>query len=112
MHHSVPVIEGIIPSLLTVGGIDYAVTKIQHSFGSSLDSLTVPASVKGMGSSIRNCVNLRTIKLSSPLMPGIDVETLKSVDTLTCKILVPEGCLDAYRLSVGEICFPTDFVCA
>lgn len=89
--------NAIIPSLLTVGGIDYAVTKIQHSFGSSLDSLTVPASVKGMGSSIRNCVNLRTIKLSSPLMPGIDVETLKSVDTLTCKILVPEGCLDVYK---------------
>ena len=30
-------------------------------------------------------------------MPGIDVETLKSVDTLTCKILVPEGCLDVYK---------------
>lgn len=30
-------------------------------------------------------------------MPGIDVETLKSVDTLTCKILVLEGCLDVYK---------------
>ena len=85
------------------GGIDYAVTKIQHSFGSSLDSLTVPASVKGMGSSIRNCVNLRTIKLSSPLMPGIDVETLKSVDTLTCKILVPKAAWMSIRIMISRV---------
>lgn len=88
--------NAIIPSHLIVEGIDYEVTKIKYSFGKSLDSLTVPASIKSMGPSLRYCDNVRTIKLLSSIIPGIDTDPL-GVDTLTCKILVPKGSSDVYK---------------
>lgn len=89
--------HAVIPSLLTVEGMDYVVTRLQNPFRSTLVSLTLPASIKSIGSSLNNCRNLQILKLSSSLMPGIDGEALKSMDTLTCKIMVPEGSMAIYK---------------
>lgn len=89
--------EVLIPGTVMYEGQEYAVTRINHRFPDKLTAITIPGDVYDIGYSLENCVNLRTLKFSSDYVPGIQINSLNKIDTLTCKLLVPKGCLDTYK---------------
>lgn len=90
--------EVTIPGTVTHDGVEYTVTRIDNRFLEQVTDLTIPGGVYDLGSSLDNCKSLKTLKFSSSFVPGIGLDKVfQSVDTLTCKLLVPQGSLEVYK---------------
>ena len=70
--------------------------------GSSLTSISLPASLKTMGSKVFNgCRQLSAIHIASSVPPVAKQDTFDGINLAACTLYVPKGAKDNYWLPDG-----------
>ncbi|MCD8265726.1 MAG: leucine-rich repeat domain-containing protein [Prevotellaceae bacterium] len=80
----------------------YTVTSIHLGYNKDITSVTIPSSVKSIGSyAFEDCSGLTSVTSLSETPPSCSSNAFSNVDKSACTLIVPAGSEDAYASATG-----------